>query len=147
MDDLQVATPRQIVEAWAGSAMYNSKPAEHARTLMAAYPPPDDLVDPIFTTPEGPDREQVWHRARDITSVTAMTDLKGYLHDRGLCLPPEVGAAWSRILERQQWAQEVREEIEASITKAIELATSVFDIYEVVLRDLVDITEAGLLSE
>lgn len=145
MHDPKVATPAQIVEAWCGAVMNSPDPHTQARNTLQAYPLPADVDDPIFVTPEGPKRGMVWHRAREISSARAMHDLQVYLHERGLCLPPEVMFAWARTTERNQWAKEIRDTVNEVIAEHIEAAETLTDLWEWVTEEL--LRKAGVLIE
>lgn len=125
IQEMRQAEPIDFVAAWA-HVMHNPSPLKHAMEITKMYPVPADISDPTFYTPEH--GEIVWHRARDISNPTAMRDLKGYLYDRGVMLPPEVSAAWAQIMEHSQWSQVVREafeEVLAELQEAPNLAGAV----------------------
>lgn len=136
MHDLTLAPPMAIVEAWVGGVMHGQNPRDQALATLKAYPPPADFDDPIFVTPDGPGRTMVWHRARDISSPRAMHDLQVYLHERGLCLSPEVSFAWARTTEKNQWAKEIRDTVNEVVAECIESAETFTDLWEFVTTEL-----------
>lgn len=134
-DEFQEATPREIAYAWFIGVM-NGTDRAYVDNRFAAHPPPADLIDPTYTTPDGPDRAEVWHRARDIQSMSAQAKLKGYLHDRELTLPREVIDAWAVTNEHHQWAVEIRLEVESALTNNVAGARSKGELAELVLDAL-----------
>ena len=144
--DLQIAPPMAIVEAWIGGVMHGEHPGgpsarERALHLMKAYPVPADMDDPTFVTPDGPDRSMVWHRAREISNPRAMHDLQVYLHERGLCLPPDVMFAWARTSEKAQWAREIRDAVNDVIAAHIEESETLTELWEWVSEEVLRRTE------
>lgn len=143
--ELAVASPLQILEGWVGGVMHADRPHAQALATLRAYALPADVDDPIFVTPDGPNRAMVWHRAREISSPRAMHDLQVYLHEQGLCLPPEVMFAWARTTERNQWAKEIRDTVNEVIAERIETAETLTDLWEWVTGEL--LRKAGVLIE
>jgi hypothetical protein len=132
IEDLRVAEPVEIIEAWRCGVMHMEGDHRAARNLVAAYPVPEEIDDPTFGTPDGPDRTWVWHRAREISNPAAMLDMQKYLHARGLCLPPEVMHAWARTTERLQWVQEITTFVEQAVRDYLETAETLTDLWAVV---------------
>lgn len=139
--DLQIAPPMAIVEAWIGGAMnYNMPMATSAREQalaeLKAYPPPADVDDPTFVTPDGPGGAMRWHRAREISSPGAMHRMQVYLHERGLCLPPDVMFAWAQRTEKSQWAKEVQDAINEVIGDHLDECETLTDLWEWVSEEV-----------